>query len=131
MVEFLAGLVLKLAGLNVTRKQEVAGYLEYIANLTAKFEPAVRNKSGGSVLHGYTTETQRIAKQFSSATSDVLNKKDLAEFQKLLDTAVNVKRYLETSPGADIEARLTELAEVTAAFRASAATLKGKASRIG
>jgi len=43
VVQFLAGLGMKLAGLNVTRKKEVAGYLEYIADLTANFAPVAHN----------------------------------------------------------------------------------------
>lgn len=131
LIELLGGLILKLAGLNAMRKKEVAAYLEYIAELTAKFAPRFRDSAPFDELHGYTRETERIAKQFVSATSDVLKKKELEEFQSLLDQAVNAKNLLERSPKVGKDTLLAELAEVAAAFRASSATLKGKASRVG
>lgn len=126
LTDLLGGLILKLLALNGLRKRELTAQLEYIGELAGKFAPRFRDNAPYNELYGYSSEAERAARQFASATADVLGDEELDGFQALVAQVVDLKSLLKRSARDGKDVVLAEMAEVAAAFRASAETLKGR-----
>jgi hypothetical protein len=129
--EYLGELVLKLIGMNASRKREVAEYMFNIAETLGKFAPKLREGASQDELWGLAKETEDLAKRFAKATSDVLPEKEQQAHISRLEKAFNAKNMLTTGTIEQRDQLLLSIAEAAGAFRSAAASLKGSAGKFG